>query len=106
MSEQQSLAVAEVSAGMRLAQAVTDASGRVLVPAATELSEGLLKGLERRGISHVVVECPVVVDPAAVEACKAMVAQELARLFRMAGEGPETKALHQAVLEFRQSRCA
>ncbi len=42
--------------GMRLARDVKDASGMVMVKEGTVLSDGIIAGLKRRGVSSVMVE--------------------------------------------------
>lgn len=106
MIVQEVLAIADVQPGMRLAVALSDDAGRMLVPAATEMTEASLESLRRRGISELYIEREEVVDPAVLAARRNEIEQRLAVLFRKAGEGAETKALHQAVLAFRLERCA
>lgn len=87
--------------GMPLAEAVTDDSGRILIPAGAVLTESMLNSLQRRGVAELVVERPVVMDQAARQAMRARVEQRLSRLFRLAGDGAETRILYQAVSDFR-----
>lgn len=100
------LAIADVQPGMRLAVAVSDDAGRLLVPAATELTEAALESLRRRGIFQLQIEREVTVDPAVLASQRVEIEEQLARLFRNAGEGAETRTLYQAVLAFRLERCA
>lgn len=87
--------------GMHLAEAVTDDSGRILIPAGAVLTESLLNSLQRRDVAELVIERPVVMDQAARQAMLARVEQRLSRLFRLAGDGAETRILYQAVSDFR-----
>lgn len=95
------IAIGEARPGMRLAEAVVDAMGQVLVPAGSELTESMLQGLRRREVAALVVEREVEEDDAAREARQARVAEQLDRLFRKAGDGTETRQLYQAILDFR-----
>lgn len=106
MIVQKIMDIADAEPGMRLAVAVADDSGRVLLPVAAVLSDGILQSLQRRGITFLHIEREEAVNPAVLAARRADVEQKLARLFRTAGDGAETKTLHQAVLAFRLERCA
>jgi len=97
------LKLEDAQPGMRIADAVLDDKGRVLVPAGVELSESMLQGLRRREIPALWVEMAVEEDPAAREAYQAEVMTQLDKLFRQAGEGVETRQLYQAVLDFRMA---
>ena len=92
--------------GMVLAAAISDDSGRTLLPAGTLLSESTLQSLARRGVVELVVEHEVTEDPAKLEARRAALKLQLDPLFRQAGEGAETKALYQAIFDFRLERGA
>lgn len=102
----ETIAIGDAEPGMRLAEAVADAMGQVLVPAGSELTETMLQGLQRRDITALRVEREVEEDEAAHEARQARVIEQLDRLFRKAGDGAETRQLYQAILDFRleQSR--
>ena len=93
------LPLAEVLVGQRLAEAVLDAAGHVLVPAGTEISESLLQGLRRREVAAVEVEREIEADPAAEENRRAQLALRLDQLFRKAGDGVGTRQLYAAVLD-------
>lgn len=97
----ETLPLNEAAAGMRLAAAVLDEAGHVLVPAGAELSESMLQGLQRRDVVEVVVEREVEEDPAAQAAYRAKLTAQLDHLFRKAGDADETRALYQAVLDYR-----
>lgn len=97
----ETLPLNEAVAGMRLAAAVLDEAGHVLVPAGAELSESMLQGLQRRDVVEVVVEREVEEDPAAQAAYRAKLTAQLDHLFRKAGDADETRALYQAVLDYR-----
>lgn len=95
------LALDAVQPGMKVAEAVLDKGGNVLVPADAEVSEAMLAGLARREIEAIKVEREVEEDPAAHEAHATSVAAKLDRLFRQAGVTAETRTLYQAVLHHR-----
>ncbi|HJV93368.1 MAG TPA: hypothetical protein VJ572_07790 [Azonexus sp.] len=95
------IAIGDAQPGMRLAEAVADAMGQMLVPAGSELTASMLQGLQRREITVLTVEHEIEEDSAAREARQAKVVEQLDRLFRKAGEGAETRLLYQAILDFR-----
>lgn len=97
----ETLPLSEAVVGLRLAAAVLDDGGNVLVPAGVELSESLLQGLQRREVAEVSVEREVEEDPAAQAAYRAKLTAQLDHVFRKAGDGEETRALYQAVLDYR-----
>jgi len=97
----ETLPLSEAVVGLRLAAAVLDEGGHVLVPAGVELSVGMLQGLQRREITEVAVEREVEEDPAAQAAYLAKLTTQLDHLFRKAGDSDETRALYQAVLDYR-----
>lgn len=100
MKKNERLALEGLQPGMVVAEAVLDAGGHVLLPVGSELSESILAGLERRSIESVVVEVVVEEDASALEARKQKLAAELDHRFRKAGEGEETRALYQSILNF------
>lgn len=100
------LPLGAVSVGMRVAEAVLDTAGQVLVPAGAEINEGILQGLARREIAEIRIECEVEANPAAREAHLAHLASHLDRLFRKAGDGEETRLLYRAVLDYRMEHRA
>jgi hypothetical protein len=106
MRVQETLAIDDVHPGMHLAVAVMDDSGRVLVPLGAELTESMLHGLQRREIAELVIEREVEEDPAACEARRARLEEQLDHLFRKAGDGLETRMLYQAIFDFRLERPA
>lgn len=98
------LAIDDARPGMRLAEAVADAMGQVLVPAGSELTESMLQNLRRREVATLTVEREIADGSAAREAQRAKVVEQLDRLFRKAGDGAETRQLYQAILDFRLER--
>jgi len=106
MIRQETRRIDELQPGMRLAAAVTDAGGQVLLPAGAELTESMLQGLRRRDVAELLIETEMNEDPAALEARCAILKKQLKQIFRNAGDGVETKALYQAILEFRLGRGA
>lgn len=101
MKKLETLALGELQPGMRMAEAITDEAGRVLMPAGAELSLSTIAALERRGIERVAIELEVEEDAAAREAHRQKLAVQLERRFRRAGEGNATRALYQAVAAYR-----
>lgn len=97
----ETIAIGDAQPGLRLAEAVADAMGQVLVPAGNELTESMLLGLRRREVATLTVEREIEEGSAAREARQAKVVEQLDRLFRKAGEGAETRQLYQAILDFR-----
>lgn len=101
MKTQVSLALAEVEVGMRLAVAVIDEGGHILVPAGVEISDSILHGLQRREVAEIVVEREREEDPAQREERRLRTTAQLDQLFRKAGDGAETRQLYQAILTYR-----
>jgi len=106
MIVQDTVAIKDAQPGMRLAMAVMDVSGRVLLPAGAVLTDGTLQSLQRRNVLQLVIEREVMLDPAVLAGRQAEIEEQLARLFRKAGEGDATRALHNAILAFQLERCA
>ena len=106
MIVQETLAIGEARPGMRLAAAIEDDTGRVLVPAGAELTESMLLSLGRRDIAELAIEREVEEDPAALEARRARIEQQLDQLFRLAGDGLESRILRQAIFEFHREHGA
>lgn len=98
------IAMESAVAGMRLAEAVLDDAGRMLVPDGAVLTESLLEGLRRRGVTELSVDRPVEEDPAEREARQARISRSVAISFRHAGDGVGAQALHEAILAFRMER--
>jgi hypothetical protein len=95
------LALEAVQPGMKVAVAVLDGGGRVLVPAGAEVSSSMLASLARREVAAIAVELEVEEDPALREAQRIAHAARLDELFRKAGDAPETRTLYEAVLAHR-----
>lgn len=91
----------EVRPGMKVAKALHDDGGRILVPAGAEVSESMLSSLQRRAVGELSVEFERQEDPAEREAHRARLVAQLDHLFRQAGEAPETRLIYQAVVDFR-----
>lgn len=104
MKKIETLTIGELQPGMRVAVAVSDVAGRVLLPAGAEISESTISSLERRDIETVSVELEVEEDPGALEARHLKLLADLDLLFRKAGEGSATRALYQAVAAYRTGR--
>lgn len=101
MKVQEVLALESVQPGMKVAEAVVDDGGRVLVPVGAEVTTAMLAGLGRRDIASIKVEREAEEDPVACEARRAVIVSRLDRLFRKAGDGLETRTLYQAILAHR-----
>ena len=103
MSSSQWIALDEARAGMCLAEDLRDASGQMLLPKGTELAEGTLKSLSRRGIEQLPVVVEVVEDEGALAARREASRQRLQHLFRLA-QDPTSQALLHLMLEYRMER--
>jgi len=90
-----------VSIGAVLAADVIDENGRVLMPSGATLTEAALNSLRRREVPSVTIQSSPTLDPAQREAQRVRLETRLARLFRHAGEQPESRALHHALLSYR-----
>ncbi len=88
-------------AGMVLAEPVMDRKKTVLLPKGTILSTGLLAGLARRGISHVVVTADAEAAHEDLDARKDAAILRVAHLFRRTGDDPTTRALEAALMDYR-----
>lgn len=104
MTRIERLSIDATRPGMRLAEAVLDEQGHVLVPVGKELDESLLAGLGRRGILTLAVESEIVEDEAQRQRRLDGLQAELDRRFRHAGSGRETRTLYQAVFDFLAER--
>ena len=101
MKSRSMMGLDEVRSGMTLAEPVVDTNGQMLVPAGTVLTESLLAGLQRRGVSVLTVEQEIEEDMVEREARRLRLAEHLDRVFRKAGEGRATREIHAAVLAYR-----
>jgi len=106
MKIKETLPISDVLPGMCLADALMDDAGRVLVPAATELTESMLHGLVRRNILELPIERECVEDPAIALARREKIEEALALRFRKAGDGAGTKSLYRAISDFSQEHQA
>jgi len=104
MKKLEALPVAQLQPGMRVASALADENGRLLLPAGTELSDAAIASLQRRGIEQVSIELEVEDDPAALERYRQQVTERLDHLFRHAGRDSETMALYRAIAQYRMER--
>ncbi len=95
------VATSALQPGARLAAAVLDASGRVLLPEGAVLDEVAIGGLRRRGVAEVRVVVPDATD---AEAYRRALAERLAILFRHAGESEAAAQLRRVVLDHRTER--
>lgn len=101
MKKTQEVDINDVHAGAVLAADVVDGDGRVLMSAGAALSDAALASLRRREIASLSIEVVEELDAAAREARRVRIENQLARLFRHAGEDTETRALLQTVLAYR-----
>lgn len=101
MKKLETLTLEQLRPGMRVASALVDEGGLVLLPAGVELSEGTIASLQRREVREVQVELEVDDDPEAVERHRHQVKEKLDRLFRNAGDSSETRGLYEAVAKYR-----
>lgn len=105
MKAVQLLALDALLPGMKVAEALLDKAGGVLVPTGAEITASMLLGLARREVQSVKVELEVAADPALTKARRAEIVADLDRIFRQAGDATETRTLYQAVLEYRLENC-
>lgn len=101
MKKVELLPLAEVMVGMRVAEAIVDDGGRILVPVGADVSEGMLLSLRRREVLEVTVEHEVEEDPQAYQAYRARLVAQLDLVFRKAGDDEPTRQLYAAVLAHR-----
>lgn len=95
-------ALDEVEPGIRLATAVSDSSGKVLLAEGAELTPGLIASLQRRGLSHVPVAVQTSCSPEELSVQKEQIRNRVLWLFRNGGDDPLMGRLCVAVLEYRQ----
>ncbi len=94
------LELEDVVAGMSLAETLFDAHGGVLLPQGTELTEGMLTSLRRRGVDQVqVLNEDISEEELAAE--RERVELRLARLFRKSSGKGASDLLLQSVMQFR-----
>lgn len=103
MKERRILPLAELLAGMSVAEAVTDAAGHVLLPVGASITPSVIDSLSRRNVAGVCVALEVTEDPAQHAARLAAETARLAQRFRHAGDGAATRLLHDAVLACRMN---
>jgi hypothetical protein len=95
----QQMAIADVVAGMVLAQALCDPGGGVLLPAGATLTDATLSALRRRGIDSLGVVGDQAVDD---QAERARQCARLAHIFRNSAEVDATGALLERLLRYRR----
>lgn len=98
------LPLAEIEPGMRVAEAVIDDAGRVLLPYGAQLSEVMLAALSRRGIGALCIQPVAEGMPESTEYTRQQVVERLDRLFRHAGDGEATRALYAVILQHNLER--
>lgn len=81
-------ALDKVEPGIRLAAAVSDSSGKVLLAEGTELTAGLIASLQKRGLSHVPVAVQTPCSPEELSAKKEQIRNRVLWLFRNGGDDP------------------
>lgn len=86
--------------GMVLAEAVLDSQHTVLLPETTELTDSILRSLQRRGIDHLyIVDDDVSTEE--LEAERRRVQARLDRLFRLSRGKGASDALFQRIIDYR-----
>lgn len=90
----------DVVAGMVLSNAVVDSHGAVLLPAATALTDTMVRSLRRREIETVYVVNEDISE-ADMAAERERVQQRLTRLFRKCNSDRAGRALLQRITEYR-----
>ena len=99
----QQMSIADVVAGMVLAQALCDHGGGVLLPAGATLTDATLNALRRRGIDSLGVVGEQAADHAVdSEAERERRCARLARMFRNSAEVDATGALLERLLRYRR----
>src|ERR1700741_3943269 len=104
MSKPKTIPIDDAGEGMVLAEALSDAGGRVLLPSGATLSASSLQGLIRRGIEQLVVvgdDDPA--DSAAREAERVRKLERLSYLFRSSAGVGATDALIALLTHYRET---
>ncbi len=101
MKRVEELATGALLPGMVVAEPVVDEAGRVLIPAGAQLSENTIASLVRREVAAVRVEREVAEDPAETEAYRLGLLERMDHLFRHAGDAETTRAMYQAIFDYR-----
>lgn len=91
----------EIEPGIRLAAAVSDSAGKVLLAEGAELTPGLIASLQKRGLSHVPVAVQTSCSPEELSAQQEKIRNRIEWLFRNCGNDPLMGRLCEAVLEYR-----
>ena len=94
------VALDAVEPGTRLAAAVCDVTGMVLLAEGAELTQCLIGSLRKRGVSHVPVMLASAYSPEELSAQTEQIKRRVDWLFRNDG-GALMGKLHTAVLEYR-----
>lgn len=105
ISKYKQLDLDDALTGMALSEAITDAQGDVLLPAATILTDAMLTSLRRRGIDtiYVVNEDISEADLQAERECQQ---QRLSVLFRKCNASRASNILLQYISEYRLDKVA
>lgn len=101
MKRVEELATGALLPGMVVAEPVMDDAGRILIPAGAQLTETTIASLLRRELAAIRVEREVEEDPAETEAYRLGLLERMDHLFRHAGDGEPTRALYQAIFDYR-----
>lgn len=94
-------ALEDIEPGARLAAAVCDATGKVLLAEGAELTQSLISSLLKRGVSHVPVAVETSCSPEELTAQKEQIERRVDWLFRNSVSDPLMGRLREAVLEYR-----
>jgi len=96
------LALEDARPGMHLGIDVRDTQGAVLLAAGSELNEGLLTALARRGIHQVsIIEQHPPLSPEELETLRENARARLAHIFRRSGKTATDRQLFELVLDYR-----
>lgn len=94
-------ALDEIEPGIRLAAAVSDSAGKVLLAEGAELTSSLIASLQKRGLSHVPVAVQITCSPKELSLQREQIKTRVLWLFRNGGDDPLMNKLCEAVLEYR-----
>ncbi len=95
------IALADAEPGERLAEAVVDDNGNVLVGAGCELTAGMIQSMIRRGVKTLCVARPAVIDEAECAARYERARARITHLFRHATKQGRLNPLMHSVLAYR-----
>jgi hypothetical protein len=100
ISKKKPVKLDDAVAGMVLSNAVVDTRGSVLLPAATTLTDAMLRSLQRREIDTVYIVNEGISE-ADLTAERERAQQRLTKLFRKCGSDRAGRALLQRITDYR-----